>query len=131
MGSVQAHSNRNGKRESLFISLETYGIFHTRHNRQERYLLPLVVVGVIRKGEGVVPVEHVVNADIQGLRMLAAGKLYQRADIPADIGRHTVVVERRVELLFHQAGDEVIVPPASGGNRLPVPGLPGEKGGDA
>lgn len=128
---MQAHSNRNGKRQRRFISLKTDRILHTRHYRQKGNLLPLVVVGVIRKGEGVVPVEHVVNADIQGLRMLAAGKLYQRADIPADVGRHTVVVERSVELLLHQSGDEVIVPPASGGNRLHMAGLPGEKGGDA
>lgn len=112
------------------LSSESDGVLQAGHNGQQGNLLPLLCVRVIRQREGIVPVEHVVNADMNRLRETGLD-LQHGAQVATDIGRHPVIVETGVEILFDIPQDRGGEPPTARRHRFHVPRLPGEQAGNA
>lgn len=99
------------------LSSESDGVLQAGHNGQQGNLLPLLCVRVIRQREGIL---RETGLDLQ-----------HGTQVATDIGRHPVIVETGVEILFDIPQDRGGEPPTARRHRFHVPRLPGEQAGNA
>lgn len=99
------------------LSSESDGVLQAGHNGQQGNLLPLLCVRVIRQREGIL---WETGLDLQ-----------HGTQVATDIGRHPVIVETGVEILFDIPQDRGGEPPTARRHRFHVPRLPGEQAGNA
>ena len=79
-----------------------YGPFEARHDREDAYLLPCAVGGVVSEFERIVTVEKVIDAEVERLRMATSEVITEgAAQIGPDVSRHTEIIDFVVEFQCH------------------------------
>lgn len=82
----------------VFFVSERNPITDTRHDGQQRDLLPFLRFGIVSDEEGVVAVREVVHTQIKPMLRASRRLLQVPAGIPAEEGGHAVVVHAGIQV---------------------------------